>query len=141
VCFAAGDCYSPDAPASFAFCAVHGYVNFGDLGHVLFTVEPYQNVPGCIVAQPSPNGPVVDSMASVLSHEVFETITDPDLNAWWNRTSLDLFGAEIGDVCQNSTFNYGSVEINGKSYEVQPEYVNSLHGCAFSTSPGKHLGN
>jgi hypothetical protein len=125
-------CYSPDMPNTFAFCAYHGSVTFNDIGHILFTVEPYQNVPGCAVHQPSPNGPVVDSTADVLSHETFETITDPDLNAWFNRVSLDLFGAEIGDECQNVTFNYGSVAINGKEYEVQPEYANNLHGCAFS---------
>jgi len=141
VCLGSGFCYSPDNFTTFAFCAFHGFVTFRDIGHILFTVDPYQNVDGCRVAQPSPNGPVVDSLAAILSHEVFETITDPDLNAWYNRTSLDLFGAEIGDECQNATFNYASVEINGKSYEVQPEYANNLHGCAFSASPSQHIGN
>jgi hypothetical protein len=125
-------CYSPDLMNNWVFCAYHGSVTFPDIGHVLFTVEPYQNVLGCAVAQPSPNGPVVDSTADVLSHELFETITDPDGTAWWNKVSLDLFGAEIGDECQNATFSYGSVFLNSKRYEVQPEYSNLQHGCVFS---------
>jgi hypothetical protein len=69
---------------------------------------------------------------TVRSHELFETITDPDGTTWWNRFSLDLFGAEIGDECQDFDFGYGSVKLNGTKYEIQPEYSNSLHGCAFS---------
>jgi hypothetical protein len=45
------------------------------------------------VQQPSPNGALIDSTADVLSHELFETITDPNLSAWYNRKSLPLFGA------------------------------------------------
>jgi len=93
-------CYSPDNPSSFFFCAYHGAVVFNDIGHILFSVEPYQNVPGCQVATPTPNGDLVDSTASVLSHEFFETITDPDLDAWWSEASLIERGAEIGDICE-----------------------------------------
>ena len=85
--------YSPDNPATFAFCAFHASVNFSDVGHVLFTVEPFQNVPGCAVGKPSPNGVLVDSTASVLSHQLIETITDPDGDAWWITNDLDLFFA------------------------------------------------
>jgi hypothetical protein len=67
---------------AFRHCRVETH-DFSDIGHVLFSVEPYQNVPGCSVGTPSPNGVVVDSQASVLSHEMFETITDPDGTAWW----------------------------------------------------------
>jgi len=133
VCFdpGSGVCYSPDNPATFFFCAYHSSVDT-PVGHLLYTVQPYQNVPGCQVLQPSPNGPLVDSTADILSHETFETITDPDGNAWWNTFSLELFGSEIADECQNINFGYGSVRLNGKQYEIQPEYSNILHGCAFT---------
>lgn len=126
------ECYSPDNLTTFFFCAYHSSVDFSDIGHVLYTVEPYQNVNGCSVVQPSPNGPLVDSTADVLSHETFETITDPDGTSWLNNFSLDLFGAEIADECQNFDFGYGSVTLNGTKYEIQPEYANLLHGCVFS---------
>jgi hypothetical protein len=133
VCFAPGlgICYSPDNPATFSFCAYHSSVDT-PVGHLLYTVEPYQNVPGCQVLPPSPNGPLVDSTADVLAHETLETITDPDGNAWWNTVSLELFGSEIADECQNINFGYGSVRLNQKQYEIQPMYSNILHGCAFT---------
>ena len=116
VCFTGtNECYSPDNPDTFFFCAFHASVDFSDIGHVLLTVEPYQNVNGCSVVQPSPNGPIVDSTADVLSHELFETITDPDGTAWWNRYDLDLFGAEIGDECQNFDFGYGTWQSMARS--------------------------
>jgi hypothetical protein len=73
VCFTGTSrCYSPDHPSTFAFCAYHASVTFSDIGHVLFTVLPFQNVGGCSVAKPSPNGSLIDSTSSILSHELFE---------------------------------------------------------------------
>lgn len=128
-------CYSPDNPSNWAFCAYHQSVTFSDIGHVLMTIEPYQDVAGCNVQTPSPNGQVADSTNSVLSHELFETITDPDPDTGWtNITSLDLWGYEIGDECQplvnnSSAFLVPTFAINGKKYEVQLEYSNKYHGC------------
>ena len=62
-------CYSPDNPPSFAFCGYHGSVTYSDIGHVLLSVEPFQNVDGCSVTTPTPNGALVDSTANVLSIE------------------------------------------------------------------------
>jgi hypothetical protein len=125
-------CYSPDNPATWYFCAFHGYVDFKDIGHVLFTIEPYANVAGCQVGiVPSPNGLLVDSTSNVLSHELTETITDPDLDAWWNTYSGPLGGAEIGDECVQYSFSYPNTSINGTLYEIQPEYSNLEHGCVY----------
>ena len=133
VCFSGTQiCYSPDNPSTMYFCAYHASVDFEGLGHVLLTVEPYQNNNFCSVQQPSPNGALVDSTADILSHETFETITDPDGTAWWNQFGLALFGAEIGDECQNFNFGYNFVTLNGRSYEIQPEYSNALHACTYT---------
>jgi hypothetical protein len=127
-------CYSPDNYSSFAFCAYHGAVWFNDIGHILYTVEPYQNVPGCQAAPPTPNASLVDSTASVLSHELFETITDPDLNAWWSDVSLIEQGEEIGDICEATGNGAGqflnpTFLVGGKNYKIQLEYSNKYHGC------------
>ena len=124
-------CYSPDNLNTFFFCAFHGYVDFTDIGHVLFSIEPYANVNGCQVNQPSPNSAETDSQANVLSHELTETITDPDLDAWWNFYGLGNVGEEIGDECANVYFSYANTSLNGHWYEVQPEYSNVQHACAF----------
>jgi len=131
-----GSCYSPDNSNTFAFCAYHSSVTFSDIGQVFYTVEPFQMVPGCQVATPSPNGQLADSTNSVLSHEFFEAVTDPAGGTGFiNRISLDLRGYEIGDECQplvnsSSSFLVPTFLINGKKYEVQLEYSNTYHACA-----------
>jgi hypothetical protein len=134
------NCFSPDHPATFAFCAFHGAVNFTDIGIVLFSVEPETGVPGCASQQPSPNGIVADSVDDTLGHEVIEAITDPLLNAWFNRDDLDLGGAEIADECQpqgnaQAQFLVPTFRVNGHLYAIQLEYSNAGHGC-FSRPQG-----
>jgi hypothetical protein len=131
-------CYSPDNPATFDFCGYHDAVAFEDIGIVLFTVEPWQGPgSGCEIATPAPNGLLIDSTNNVLSHETFETITDPLPGlGFWNQTGGVLTGAEIGDECvlfnfSNSPGAYAPpmFQINGKNYAVQPEYSNRYHAC------------
>ena len=135
-------CYSPDIPKSFIFCAYHGSADFSDIGHVLYSVEPFQAVNGCNVRAGTPNGLLVDSTNNVLSHELTETITDPDGTAWINIFLNALFGAEIGDECSflqlNASlvpiaFDPSNVTLNGNKYAIQPEENNAAHAC--TTAP------
>jgi hypothetical protein len=140
-------CYSPDNLRTFFFCAYHGSMDFTDIGHVLYSVEPFQNVRGCRSRPGSPNGQLVDSTNNVLSHETFETITDPDGTAWWNSLNNGLFGEEIGDECSflirllnpnpppptRVYFDPSNVTLNGRPYAIQPEYNNADHAC--TTTP------
>lgn len=130
-------CYSPDNYHTWYFCAYHGSAEDGAGNIVFYTVEPYQNVPGCHVRPGTPNGQLTDSTDNVLSHELFETITDPQGNAWWNSLDNGIYGEEIGDECAfldftSSTvyFDPSIVSLNNKTYAVQPEYSNSVHACA-----------
>ena len=120
-CYDSKDCYSPTRPAVFTFCAYHASHNFSDVGLVRFTVEPYQNVTGCQV-----NNSLTDSTDNVLSHEIFETITDPDGTAWY-----DSAGEEIGDKCAWTTV--GRVLLNKNYYNIQKEWSNKSGAC--STTP------
>jgi hypothetical protein len=121
MCIAPGNCYSPDDPASWTFCAFHGSTNLTGDRHVLFSVEPYQGVEGCQFPGQTPNG-LMDATASTLAHEFFEIVTDPDLDGWSNA----LFGYEISDMC----FAFGANKLlNGQSYFLQAEYSNLLHMC------------
>jgi hypothetical protein len=139
-------CFSPNNPVNWAFCAYHSYVDFPDIGHVLYTVIPYTDqalvsggVPTyvCDVGQtnpnadttPTPNGVLSDSIASFLDHEMSEVITDPDLNAYQVQNSLADYLSEIGDVCVNPAFLYAPVQVSGALYYVQPEYSNAYHAC------------
>ncbi len=49
-------CYSPDHLTTWFFCAYHGFVDFPDIGHVIYSVEPYQNNSGC--DEPPRRGPI-----------------------------------------------------------------------------------
>ncbi|HEX4167690.1 MAG TPA: hypothetical protein VHZ55_19670 [Bryobacteraceae bacterium] len=85
----------------------------------------------------SPNGNSgADGMASVLAHELEEAVTDPNLNAWYDRR-----GEENADKCAwtfgaTSTANNGSMYnmiLNGKPYLIQQNWVNASGGyCAMS---------
>jgi hypothetical protein len=139
-------CYSPDNPAAFVFCADHSSADFPDVGHVLYTVEPYQNVTGCSSRPNGPNGQLVDSTNNVLSHETFETISNPDGTAWWNEFDSGSFDEEIGDECSFLLitpqppalpgpksvvyFDASEVTLNGHPYLAQPEYSNGQHACS-----------
>lgn len=142
-CMVPNLCYSPDVPGTFAFCGYHSSVDFTTIGHVLYTVEPFQDVPGCSVKPGTPNGQLADSTYNTLSHETFETITDPDGSAWFNLHSVPLIGQEIGDECSffviipftssgQLYFDPSVFTIGAHRYAVQPEYSNSEHACAVS---------
>jgi len=147
-------CYSPDKPATFVFCADHSSVDFSDVGHVLYTIEPYADVTGCSSRPNGPNGQLVDSTNNVLSHETFEIISNPDGTAWWNELDTAIFDEEIGDECSFLLFippppalpgpqsvvyfDPSNVILNGHSYLAQPEYSNDQHACAVPTGgPGQ----
>ncbi len=75
-------------------------------------------------------------MASIISHELEEAVTDPDLNAWY-----DTRGQENADKCA-WTFGSQSTAGNGASYNmtfggrnwlIQQNWVNASGGyCAKS---------
>ena len=126
-------CYDPDqrvvpAPNVFA-CAWHSSADLSGIGHVIYSVEPYQGT-GCAVSSPLEN-----ATASTLSHEFFESVTDPDLNAWWYAN-----GQEIGDLCSNDG-TVATVTLHGESWTIQKEYSNADHTCTFGApdgTPGWH---
>jgi hypothetical protein len=141
VCMRVGFCYTPDVPQNWTFCALHSSAVFNDLGLVIFTLEPYQNVIGCSVPpHGTPNGQTADSTNSTLSHEVFETITDPVVGAsWYVRKGQIASGEEVADLCVLSVFgpdgnvysNPPNAKLNGRLYAIQAEYSNLVHGCLY----------
>jgi hypothetical protein len=113
---------------SGGFCAYHGTVA-GSSATWTYGVHPDNSAgSGCDV---SCGGRAFNNMSSVSSHEMIETVTDPDVGlattyasplAWYNRT----YG-EIGDICnaQQGTI----VGTDGVTYTVQKEWSNSTSTC------------
>ncbi|HUK21889.1 MAG TPA: hypothetical protein VLV45_10110 [Gemmatimonadales bacterium] len=125
MCIDPNTCYSPDNPDSFVFCAFHGSFDVqnraGQIFHLLFSVQPYQNVDGCAIPGQTPHG-TIDATATALSHEFFETITDPDLDSWFNL----LTGNEVADLC----FGFRNNEhVGTHAYVIQSEYSNAAQLC------------
>jgi len=137
VCFTGvASCNASFTSPAPAFCAYHASVDFADTNHhILFTVQPFQTLDFC--GQPlqpgmsdSPNGLQQDSTDSTLSHEIFETITDPDPISGWFTANVGVSG-EIGDLC---AYLPQVVLIGGHYDFIQREYSNAQHACVGNMS-------
>ncbi|MGB8129546.1 MAG: hypothetical protein WCG81_07115 [Candidatus Angelobacter sp.] len=140
---------APDgSPQGFctAFCGFHTHGLFGPTDiKVAFVGDPATQCPRgkpgatttCSPQILSPNGNEgADAMASIMAHELNETVTDPDENAWFH---IDGTG-EVGDLC---SFNFGTkfpalnqgafanVVLSGRQFLIQQNWLNSGGGgCA-----------
>jgi len=119
--------FTDNFPSQTRYCAWHGA---GSVNKQSFTIayQPFLGtVSGCSANSMtgySVGSTIsgVDAVANVASHEIYETITDPQLNAWF-----DSSGAEIGDKC---AWYFGSTKVG--AYSVQTEWSNAKSGCVTS---------
>ena len=95
----------------------------------------------CFSQSTSANGnAAVDSAVTSMAHEIIETVTDPNINAWFNSN-----GDENGDVCawnflnrtwiyDNTTNSYYSFNlvVGGLKYLVQANYNLNTQNCTMS---------
>ncbi len=133
---------SSDVTASSGFCTqycgwhTHGTISGSDIKYS-FVGNPDRCPSSCSAQTTGPNGNAgADGMASIIAHELEETVTDPDLNAWY-----DSRGAENADKCA-WTFGTESTASNGSKYNmtlgsrqflIQQNWVNASGGyCAKS---------
>ncbi|MDR3392554.1 MAG: hypothetical protein P4L77_12555 [Sulfuriferula sp.] len=102
-----------------------------------FVGNPDRCPSACEAQTTSPNGNAgADGMASVISHELEEAVTDPDLNAWYDTT-----GAENADKCAwkfgtTYTVSNGSkanMKLGARDFLIQQNWVNASGGlCSLS---------
>jgi len=106
------------------WCAYHSTTS-SPSGTVSWTYMPYMTDAAGSCGENSVNGGsagLLDGVTIVGGHEQAETMTDPQLNAWY-----DSSGAETGDKCawtslQNTPFTTGS-------FPTQPLWSNNPSGC------------
>ena len=99
---------------SLAYCAYHGHFNSG--GHdVKYSIEPYPSCSGCSASGFS----TVQNQEHFVCHETREAVTDPDLNAWYDRR-----GNEADDKCA-----WSPAPFTDGGYGYQYEWSNSAGGC------------
>jgi hypothetical protein len=119
---------------SGGFCAYHGTVQTA-AGEVFYGVHPdMQTGSGCFTGCGGAAS-VFGNQTSVASHEMVETMTDPEVGlaaavaapiAWYDPTN-----GEIGDICNAQQ---GSVlGSDGVTYVVQLEFSNAANDCIVSS--------
>ncbi len=100
-----------------SYCGYHSAID-----HTIFYgVMPFINCAGCNSGLKLP----FDSLTEVSSHELCESITDPDQDdngnpAGWNDDNIRA--GEIGDIC-----NFQATQLGG--YNVQTEWSNQAKAC------------
>jgi hypothetical protein len=119
-----------------AFCAYNQYCAYHSATGaqpIIYAIEPYGDPNYCQnPGQPSPNGDVYgDTAATSSSHELSESITDPEPDSGW----INSAGNEIGDLC---AYNYGvnswdsgkaNQNWSGSPFELQQEWDNHKGAC------------
>ncbi len=121
-----------------AYCGWHTFMLFsGRNVKYAFIGNGDQCPSACLPQTVSPNGNAgADGMASIIAHELEETVTDPLLNAWH-----DSAGDENGDKCswtfgattKASDGSMSNMTIGSRRYFIQQNWVNDGDGyCALS---------
>jgi Phosphate-induced protein 1 conserved region len=118
---------SSDVSESSGFCSRYcgwhtdGSISGSDIKYS-FVGNAYRCLSGCAAQTVGPNGNAgVDGMVSVIAHELEETNTDPDLNAWY-----DSSGSEDADKCAWTFGSHQSQASNGAYYNMTlPTATNS----------------
>ena len=132
---------SADVNETSGFCTqycgwhTHGTIAGADIKYS-FVGNPDRCPSACEAQSTGPNRNAgADGMASIIAHELEEAVTDPDLNAWYDRR-----GAENGDKCAwtfGTTYTangaHANMRLGSRDYLIQQNWVNASGGyCAKS---------
>jgi hypothetical protein len=91
-----------------SFCGYHGHFAYNGID-VRYAAFPYLNCSACQLS----NLTVADMLTIVTSHEIRESVTDPNLNSWYDRS-----GYEADDKCAW----HNLYQMKNGGFWVQPEY-------------------
>jgi hypothetical protein len=137
-CFEASSFECSAGSTNPVYCAYHNVISLTG-GPLIYANDPYvTGVSGCDDGEHPNNKPSDAVLEGGLSHEHNESITDPELNAWY-----DAKGNENGDKCRtfNETTEYGTPLgtapdgsrynqiVNGDFYWYQQEWSNEGLTC------------
>ncbi|MDX6218384.1 MAG: hypothetical protein QOJ48_65 [Frankiales bacterium] len=116
-----------------SYCAYHSFVTIGGQ-NTAYADELYGGQSGCTTPS-SPNGnPAADSIINTSSHEIWETITDPNTGDGWVAADGDEGSDECNFLFGPTDASGADIRINGHPYIVQEEWRNSKapFGCVMS---------
>jgi hypothetical protein len=146
-----GSCFDSGSSscAYTAFCGYHSALGSGS-SQILYADMPWAfNVSGCDVnlafGAGYANADGIDPVVGIFSHELSETMTDPNPGTGWTQTGGTDAGYEIGDKCayiygtggygsltglSNNGLGYWNVALATDQYLMQMEFDNRLSNCA-----------
>lgn len=109
------------------YCAWHAYATCNGVTFQVAYVPNQELLPSCspftkvdLGCNSYSDGTVTS--ADSVAHEVMEAITDPHLDAWYDKNGL-----EVADKCE---YDYQScVELSTSSWQIQSEWSNQIGGC------------
>jgi hypothetical protein len=121
-----------------AYCAYHGDISVSK-GVIVYANDPYVNALNCDTGEEHPNNNPSDAtIGGGLAEEHSESVTDPELNAWFDRKKMEVFdkcrtfkaatefGEPLGKAPDGS--NYNQV-INGDLYWYPQAWSNNAGEC------------
>jgi hypothetical protein len=124
--------------AAPAYCAYHSFVPFAG-GNIVYAVDAYvTGNPGCDDGEHPSGKPSDGAIQGGLSHEHNESLTDPEVNAWFDSNGEEIgdkcrtlqeaseFGPALGTAPDGSRYNQ---LINGDFYWYQQEWSNEGSRC------------
>ncbi len=115
------------------YCGWHTHGNIGGDDIKYSFVGNPDRCPSACEAQPNgPNGNAgADGMASIISHELEEAVTDPDLNAWYDRRgeeNADKCAWTFGATYTTSNGSLANMKLGTRDYLIQRNWVNASGG-------------
>ena len=123
---------TPDVWASsgldVSYCAFHDFTRYygTNLAYV-FVGGPARAPSLCSPQQLSPNGNYnADAMASLLAAELFNSVTDPDRTAWYDRLGLepaDKCAWNYGTTYQTANGARANIKLGQRDYLLQQLWV------------------
>ncbi len=117
--------YTSAPPKGGSFCAWHSGASVDGTPVAVAYLPDVAGITGC--ADPTPStfsqDPTLATLANDTSHEFMESVTDPQITAWYDQS-----GREIGDKCVTA---YGGVTTlsNGSTWYLQEEWSDAAAGC------------
>jgi IPT/TIG domain len=120
------------------YCSYHAHISVAG-GVIVYANDPYIDESGCDPGEEHPNdNPSDATLGGGLVHEHSESVTDPELNAWYDRKGNEVadkcdtnkqateFGEPLGTAPDGAKYNQ---VIDGDLYWLQQEWGNEAGAC------------
>jgi hypothetical protein len=143
-CFEAASASCSAGSSSPEYCAYHGYISVAG-GVIIYANDPYTTgVEGCEAGERPSESPAEGTIQGGLSHEHNESITDPELSAWYDASGNEVadkcrtgkasteFGTPLGTAPDGAPYNQ---VVDGGLYYYQQEFSNETLTCQQRRTP------